>query len=223
MPVAVGPVFDRCSEIDVLIGSLAGVGNAVEGEGPGGSGGRIAIAGGYPKLGCRAEGVAQVHDPRVVVKLIDLEGVVALEGFKAAVVIELLVGAPQLQPVAKGSEGSGIPLIKQRGKGGAAARGPHIHGSGGSIGTVEHAVGPAIDLEVSDSSGGQVAVIEGAPDIANGNSILVHLIGIGIAATNEQRSQTAVFALTHDKISRHLAQRIDQVGAIGKGSAALRR
>jgi hypothetical protein len=86
VPATDGAVFDRRSQVDILVRALAGVGNAVEVEGAGSAYSRIAITRQDAKLSCRSEGVTQIRACGVVVKFIYLDGVVALKSVEATVV-----------------------------------------------------------------------------------------------------------------------------------------
>ena len=122
MPTAKGPVVCRRSQVSVLIGPLACIGNAVKVKGSRSSHRGIAVARNHPQRGGGSECVAQVRRPGVIVEFIHLEGVVALEGVKPTVIIEPFPGSAKLSQVAEGGEGARIPLVKERRKGGAAPR-----------------------------------------------------------------------------------------------------
>ena len=233
VPVVAKSVIDGAGAVDVLVILFAVVGEAVEGVAAvaaGQSCSGVAGAGGDADLGFGRQAIAEVRYSGAVVILVVGDGVLGIEAGGAEVVVELAHHAGELRLVAIGFEAARIALVEKGWKRSAAARCGERDDAGGGVGSIEHGVGPAIDLDVLEAEGRDIAEVEAAADVLDGDAIHDDAVGGGSAAADEDRGDAAALTLLHDVEAGNLAERVGHVGAVhevfdaeaGDGGADLR-
>jgi hypothetical protein len=121
-----------------------------------------------------------------------------------------------LNLVAIGFEISGVTFVQEGRELRASPGRSQRDNTGGRVRAVEHSVGSPIDLEVLEASGGDVAEVEAAAEVLDGDAIHHDAIRRRAASADEERGFAADLPGLHDVHARHLAERVDDVRAVGK-------